>query len=38
MEWVSAAPRAALRTVTLDEMGVDPGVLGAACVTALLEA
>jgi pimeloyl-ACP methyl ester carboxylesterase len=38
MEWVSAAPRAAMRTVTLDEMGVDPGVLGAACVTALLEA
>lgn len=38
MEWMSAAPRAALRTVTLDEMGVDPGVLGAACVTALLEA
>ena len=38
MEWVSAAPRAALRTVTLDEMGVDPGVLGVACVTALLEA
>jgi pimeloyl-ACP methyl ester carboxylesterase len=38
MEWVSAAPRAALRTVTLDEMGVNPGVLGAACVTALLEA
>ena len=38
MEWVSAAPRAALRTVTLDEMGVDPGVLGAACVRALLEA
>ena len=38
IEWVSAAPRAALRTVSLDEMGVDPGVLGAACVTALLEA
>jgi pimeloyl-ACP methyl ester carboxylesterase len=38
MEWGSAAPRAALRTVTLDEMGVDPGVLGVACVTALLEA
>jgi pimeloyl-ACP methyl ester carboxylesterase len=35
-EWVAAAPRAALRTVTLDEMGVDPGVLGAACVSALL--
>jgi pimeloyl-ACP methyl ester carboxylesterase len=36
-EWVSAAPRAALRTVTLEAMGADPGVLGAACVTALLE-
>jgi len=38
IEWVSAAPRAALRTVTLDEMGVDPSVLGAACVAALLDA
>lgn len=37
-EWVTAAPQAALRTVTLDEMGADPGVLGAACVAALLEA
>lgn len=37
-EWVSAAPRAALRTVTLDEMGADPAVLGAACVAALLDA
>jgi pimeloyl-ACP methyl ester carboxylesterase len=38
MEWVSAAPRAALRTVTLDEMGADPAVLGAACLAALLDA
>lgn len=38
IEWVAAAPRAALRTVTLDEMGADPAVLGAACVSALLEA
>jgi pimeloyl-ACP methyl ester carboxylesterase len=38
IEWVAAAPRAALRTVTLDEMGADPSVLGAACVAALLEA
>jgi pimeloyl-ACP methyl ester carboxylesterase len=38
MEWVAAAPRAALRTVTLDEMGADPGVLGAACLAALLDA
>ncbi|MCV7168375.1 alpha/beta hydrolase [Mycobacterium manitobense] len=37
-EWVSAAPRAALRTVTLDEMGADPAVLGAACLAALQEA
>jgi pimeloyl-ACP methyl ester carboxylesterase len=36
-EWVSAAPRAALRTVTLEAMGRDPAVLGTACVTALLE-
>jgi len=38
MEWVAAVPRAALRTVTLDEMGADPSVLGAACLAALLEA
>jgi len=38
IEWVAAAPRAALRTVTLDEMGEDPSVLGAACLAALLEA
>jgi pimeloyl-ACP methyl ester carboxylesterase len=38
MEWVSAAPHAALRTVTLDEMGADPAVLGAACLAALAEA
>ena len=31
LEWVAAAPRAALRTVTLGEMGTDPAVLGAAC-------
>jgi pimeloyl-ACP methyl ester carboxylesterase len=37
-EWVAAAPRAALRTVTLEAMGTDAGVLGAACVAALLEA
>jgi pimeloyl-ACP methyl ester carboxylesterase len=34
-EWVTAAPRAALRTFTLDELGADPGVLGTACVAAL---
>lgn len=38
LEWVAAAPRAALRTVTLDDMGAEPTVLGAACLTALLEA
>ncbi|ART70734.1 hypothetical protein BTO20_21305 [Mycobacterium dioxanotrophicus] len=37
-EWVSAAPRAALRTVTLEEMGATTGVVGAACVAALQEA
>jgi pimeloyl-ACP methyl ester carboxylesterase len=37
LEWVAAAPHAALRTVTLDEMGADPAALGAACVAALLE-
>ncbi len=38
IEWVAAAPRAALRTVTLDEMGADPAVLGAACLAALADA
>lgn len=37
-EWVAAVPRAALRTVTLEQMGVDTGVLGAACLAALQEA
>lgn len=35
-EWVAAVPRAALRTVTLAQMGANPAVLGAACVEALL--
>jgi hypothetical protein len=35
---VAAAPRAALRTVTLDEMGANPAVLGAACLAALTDA
>jgi pimeloyl-ACP methyl ester carboxylesterase len=38
IEWVAAAPRAAMRTVTLDEMGADPAVLGAACLAALQDA
>jgi pimeloyl-ACP methyl ester carboxylesterase len=37
-EWVAAAPRAALRTVTLDEMGAEPAALGAACLAALADA
>ncbi|MEO3757536.1 alpha/beta hydrolase [Mycobacterium sp. B14F4] len=37
-EWVAAAPRSALRTVTLDAMGTAPSVLGAACVAALRDA
>ena len=38
LEWVAAAPRAALRTVTLDEFGPQPSLLGAACVAALNDA
>jgi pimeloyl-ACP methyl ester carboxylesterase len=38
LEWVAAAPRAALRTVTLADIGADPGALGAACLAALLDA
>ena len=37
VEWVTAAPRAALRTVTLDQIGGSPGALGAACLAALAE-
>lgn len=37
-EWVSAAPRAALRTVTLDQIGADPAVLGTQCLAALRDA
>ncbi len=37
-EWAVATPRAALRTVTLEAMGVEPTVLGDACVAALREA
>lgn len=36
-DWVAAAPRAALRTVTLDQIGTDPAALGAACLAALAE-
>ncbi|MEB3030936.1 alpha/beta fold hydrolase [[Mycobacterium] nativiensis] len=37
-EWVSAVPRAALCTVTLDQIGADPAALGTACLTALGQA
>lgn len=37
VDWVAAAPRAALRMVTLDEIGADPAALGAACLQALAE-
>ena len=38
VEWVTAAPRAALRTVTLAQIGANPAELGAACLAALAEA
>jgi len=37
VEWVAAAPHASLRTVTLEQIGADPAVLGAACVAALTD-
>ena len=37
LDWVAAAPRAALRTVTLDQMGADTAAPGAACLAALAE-
>jgi pimeloyl-ACP methyl ester carboxylesterase len=37
VDWVAAAPRAALRTVTLDQIGTDPAALGAACLAALAD-
>jgi pimeloyl-ACP methyl ester carboxylesterase len=36
-EWAAAAPHAALRTVTLDQVGADPAALGAACLAALAD-
>lgn len=38
VEWAAAAPHAALRTVSLDDFGPNPEVLGSACVEALIEA
>jgi pimeloyl-ACP methyl ester carboxylesterase len=35
VEWAAAAAHAALRTVTLDQVGADPAALGAACLAAL---
>ena len=37
-EWAAAAPDAALRTITLDQLGADPTALGAASLAALDEA
>jgi pimeloyl-ACP methyl ester carboxylesterase len=37
VDWVAAAPRAALRTVTLDQIGTDAAALGAACLAALAD-
>lgn len=37
VDWVATAPRAALRTVTLEQIGADPAALGAACLAALGE-
>lgn len=34
-DWASWAPRGALRTFTLDQLGADPSCLGQACVDAL---
>ena len=37
VEWASAAPRSAMRTVTLAEIGAEPAALGAACLAALAD-
>jgi pimeloyl-ACP methyl ester carboxylesterase len=37
VDWASCAPRAALRTVTLDQIGADAAALGAACLAALAD-
>ena len=37
VEWVAAAPRAALRTVTLRQFGADTAELGTACLAALAD-
>lgn len=38
VDWTTAAPRAALRTVTLQEIGANAAALGTACLAALAEA
>lgn len=38
VDWAAAAPHAALRTVTLDQIGADSAALGAACLAALADA
>ena len=38
VDWVAAAPHAALRTVTLAQIGTDSTALGAACLAALADA
>jgi len=38
LEWVSAAPQAALRTIHLDEFGLNPARLGEECLAALWDA
>ena len=38
VDWVAAAPHAALRTVTLAQIGEDSTALGAACLAALADA
>jgi pimeloyl-ACP methyl ester carboxylesterase len=37
-QWAAVAPHAALRMVTLDQIGADPSALGAACLAALDDA
>jgi pimeloyl-ACP methyl ester carboxylesterase len=37
VDWVAAAPHAALRTLTLDQLGADSASLGAACLAALAD-
>jgi pimeloyl-ACP methyl ester carboxylesterase len=37
-DWVSCAPRAALRTLTLDQIGADAAALGTACLAAVADA